>query len=365
MKKRLLIVLGCVLLFVSGCTKEKETSVPELLSPVGVTEDIATVNRGTLKNVSYFEGSILPQTEALYFSNGGTIEGIYFMSGETVEEGEALFSINTAKLKEKEKQLKKKEENLLKENDFSEEFAKLDLQYLSIELAELTEKGASENEIALKQIEIERKELELEETRKEQKKELEDLKEEQEKLTETIQNSTLYAPISGTLFYGEEILNGANVYKGKTFAYIINEEKMLFETDEFVSDVRLQTGQYYLLIQGKSYSCEVLAVEEKETLEAWLSGEVKRKFAIKENETMPDLSQSTYGILMIEETNAEDVLLIPINGMKTDDEGCYVYMVSENGNKEKRYFAQGRSNEAYVEVKDGLAEGERIYVFQN
>lgn len=57
----------------------------------------------------------------------------------------------------------------------------------------------------------------------------------------------------------------------------------------------------------------------------------------------------------------EDALCVPISALKTDSTGSYV-MIQNGKEQEKRYVTTGIYSEEYVEILDGLTDGEKIAI---
>ena len=57
----------------------------------------------------------------------------------------------------------------------------------------------------------------------------------------------------------------------------------------------------------------------------------------------------------------ENALVVPISALKTDSSGSYV-MVSAGKEQEKRYVSTGIYSDEYVEITDGLTDGEQLVV---
>ena len=55
-----------------------------------------------------------------------------------------------------------------------------------------------------------------------------------------------------------------------------------------------------------------------------------------------------------------DALAIPISALKTDAKGSYVLLVHPDGTQENRYIKTGIYSDDYVEVTEGLTEGDEI-----
>ena len=62
----------------------------------------------------------------------------------------------------------------------------------------------------------------------------------------------------------------------------------------------------------------------------------------------------------INTANKENALVVPISTLKTDSHGSYVIVKNPDGSQENRYVETGIYSDEYVEILDGLSEGEDI-----
>ena len=53
-------------------------------------------------------------------------------------------------------------------------------------------------------------------------------------------------------------------------------------------------------------------------------------------------------------------LVVPISTLKTDANGSYVIVRNPDGSQENRYVQAGIYSDDYVEIVDGLSEGEEV-----
>ena len=75
-----------------------------------------------------------------------------------------------------------------------------------------------------------------------------------------------------------------------------------------------------------------------------------------------------YGVLLpamtarVEINTAErnNVLTVPISALKSDTDGSYVMLSLPDGNSEKRYVVTGVYSDEYVEILEGLSEGDKV-----
>ena len=359
-----LLITLCLLLF--GCNKEETVyEAPELLSPVGVNVDTATVTRGDIVDVTYYEGSLSPCATALSFSADGAIDAIYYYPGQTVEEGALLMTIDQEEILEKIESLEETIQYVTQEGVYDDGIRDLEIaekqltldRYLSQEEYDTVQRDLLILDVQNAQLQkkhaVENREAEL----SEYNRQLEEL---QTKLTE----SNLLAPHSGIVYFGDNITEGAYVQEDKTVCYVIDTNDMLFTLSTYVSQTDLETYDYYILLNGKEWEAELVPMSEEELLAISAAGKtIKRSFVLEGSDAdLRSLSEGGYGVLVMETKHITNALQVPVNAVKSDSSGKYVYLISENGEREKCYFSYGYSNGVVMEVKAGLEEGDVIYV---
>ena len=62
----------------------------------------------------------------------------------------------------------------------------------------------------------------------------------------------------------------------------------------------------------------------------------------------------------INTANKPQALVVPISTLKTDANGSYVIVKNPDGSQENRYVQTGIYSDEYVEIMDGLSEGEQV-----
>jgi HlyD family secretion protein/macrolide-specific efflux system membrane fusion protein len=55
-----------------------------------------------------------------------------------------------------------------------------------------------------------------------------------------------------------------------------------------------------------------------------------------------------------------DALVVPLSTLKTDTHGSYVIVKNDDGTQENRYVSTGIYSDEYVEILEGLSEGEQV-----
>ena len=75
-----------------------------------------------------------------------------------------------------------------------------------------------------------------------------------------------------------------------------------------------------------------------------------------DNELLPAMTAR----VEINTANKPQALVVPISTLKTDANGSYVIVKNPDGSQENRYVQTGIYSDEYVEILDGLSEGEQV-----
>ena len=91
-------VLAAALLLcpLTGCGDSGAAAeAPELIEPVGVDVDTATVKKMDLSGVESYQGQIIPEIKDLYFVNSGNIGEMKVSPGDKVKKGQLLATLTS------------------------------------------------------------------------------------------------------------------------------------------------------------------------------------------------------------------------------------------------------------------------------
>lgn len=75
-----------------------------------------------------------------------------------------------------------------------------------------------------------------------------------------------------------------------------------------------------------------------------------------DNELLPAMTAR----VEIDTATKDNVLVVPISTLKTDANGSYVIIKNDDGTQENRYVETGIYSDEYVEILNGLTEGEKV-----
>ena len=351
MLKRLLVPVSALLLaaLLSGCfLLPREAEPPELplVTPYsGAEYNTVTVTRGDLVSAVKVSFVFSPtRREDLRFSVLGRSYGaIYVTPGSQVQAGQLLAELESTAEQEA---IRATETELTKLN------IRLETARTALELALEEEQlqggrssvtsDARRADISYYEAAIAIQEQELEEERSE----LEALR--------------LYAPIDGTVTYVKTVDQNSRSGKADTVVTVTDTASGVFtaltdrwalfpEGEQFV--VETDAGEYLCIVRDPA----VYGIKTEEM------GEGLRNVCLEiQDEEIPQ--SSVRGEVRIELEVREDVKLLPSRAVFTVGDRHYVYYEDASGLKSALEIGCGLDNGSYVEITEGLEEGDHVIV---
>lgn len=187
-------------------------------------------------------------------------------------------------------------------------------------------------------------------------------------------NTKVYADFDGQVFYVKNRRRGA-IEKG---AQVHFRQKILSFPD--LSRWELKVGVPEALIdqvkKGQKAMATLDAVPD-ELLEAkvsrisavpnnqnWLNSDVK-SYTVRLDVTSQSSNQLKPGMSAVVEVlteRLEDVLQVPIQAVASSDDKQYVYVL-KRGRREKREVQTGQFNNNYIQITEGVEEGEELLLY--
>jgi RND family efflux transporter MFP subunit len=217
------------------------------------------------------------------------------------------------------------------------------------------------------ELSIKQKELDLEQA----KKKLEDLRDD-------LNDYYIIAPLSGILSKFK-IKKGDLVVVNQSVGTIITNQKIAKISLNEVDVAKVKIGHKVILtfdafpdlkLEGRVFEISPVGVEDQGVV----SYDVKISIGKENKEIKPGMSVN--GEIIIDKK--DNVLLIPTSAVKSDKKGEYVLVIKNFNTQEKeiekpiqisqelidkKYIKTGISNDEFVEVLEGLSEGE-IFIFK-
>lgn len=417
---KILAVLTSLFLLTACSSAEEET--PELLEPVGVELDTAVVFSGDLYELTNYSAVVVPYVEELSFESSGVISVSNISLGDTVEEGDLLVEIDVSELEEQIESLEETIEYnetiyyytnskleidveiatlnyeylLAQQEAYDEYYMKLEqaqteadeateiAQAVALEEAmanavegeevevpeviiepEEVEKpdgdDVTDGELVLAKSEVTEAELSLQQTKANQQLTLDDLYDTLETLEVSIGNNQIYAPCDGVIVYYNNLIVGDKVTEDEVLICIADTTFLSIKSDYISSDTIEKSCEIVANINGNDYEVEYVTMTNEEYTSLVLAGEdISTEFYF--SGSYSTVEAGDFVIIEVYSNITEDTLLVPINTtLEYSSKQYYVYTVVD-GSLVKTPVTLGSSNDVYMEIIDGLEEGDVVYV---
>ena len=362
---------ACILIFgvLVGCGSKKPIeSVPALNEPVGAASDIVAVKRQDICNIRLFDGQVVPYTEEVGFNTSGIIEEICVELGDEVKKGDVLAKLtgatDNARYTSIISEIEQSEKSCMESNLTAE----YDIKILELEAKQLQKKMADEkghekkktaNDLAVKKVDIEIAKQRLSDAKELQRIELAELRRQKSQIENEITEYSLRAGFDGIITcVGAKV--GDQVTK-ESFVVAISDMKKKQIKADFVSksDVEKAT-RYYARYNDKDYAIKQLEYDADEVKDL-LDNKQKAYVYYDLKEQTEDFKVGDYIDVYVETGFSADALVIPANALYKESATYYVY-ANKSDIKVKTEVSVGTITPSFVEIEDGLAEGDEVYV---
>ena len=194
---------------------------------------------------------------------------------------------------------------------------------------------------------------------------------------------TIQAPMNGVVI-GEPKTAGTMAVQGSNSPTVImriadmSSKQIMAKVDETdIGNVKVGQDATFTVdsYTGKTFTAHVSKISQTDTSNSWdtsssssssTSSSTSSASVIyyyvtldvddPDNELLPAMTAR----VEINTANRPGALVVPISTLKTDANGSYVVVKNPDGSQENRYVQTGIYSDEYVEIMDGLSEGEQI-----
>lgn len=347
-KKILILVLLTMCMCVcSACgngAEEVQEDIP-LLEPANAKVETTYVSKMDISQVEIHDGAVIPSFDEFSFDVNGYLYGVFVEPGDKVYKGDVLAGLvghDHQAILDLEDEIKELEENNVKL------FESYDLE---LELTRLNGGDVSEKTI---------------ETR--QKKELAEfeLQQKKDRLAKLKENDIGYvsivAPYDSVVVAVSSAGNNSYISKGTAIVALDNGKDPMITCNYFISESAYQKEySCYAMVRGQRLELEYIPYTKNE-LKVIVNNGISpaTKFEIKDLKD-EEIYVGDYASVIEVKNFKADVLAIPQNAVYADATGQFVYEIKD-GERIRRPVILGISDNANVEVVEGLEEGACIYV---
>ena len=180
------------------------------------------------------------------------------------------------------------------------------------------------------------------------------------KLTKQLSNAVITAPFSGQIVYITSAEAGSNIRAYGSIIGLADESRLRIST-EYISEQKIgKLDRIYDRILDQEVPLVYVPLDGKEYISKMLAGE-KIESEFMAEMYSEDLQSGQYAAVMLIHVYRENVLTVPINAVHRDEKGRYVYKL-DGDLRVRCNVTVGISNEAEVEILEGLQEGDVVYV---
>lgn len=328
MRKKILCSITAIAaaLSMSGCyffPAEEELLDPPTVAIEDVAYSTYSAKIKTIESKVMASGYVTSKSEynAGFTESGGTLKKIYVTAGQFVEEGELLAELDTGNL-----------EYLYEQQKLIVQKAAL---YASSSQAANLEYQMEQNTLA----EYERQ----------------------------LQNSRLYAGMSGQVCFTEAMNPGSTVTAYKTIVKIIDPENLFIKYTSNSLKAFPLGAEVTITVNGEDFRGYVSKTPTETTAGLYddypeLSADTTSIYC-EFTDGLPNfLTIGTLADITAVFEVHENVVVIPKNLVKTDEERTYVTILDENDNKKEVDVVTGIENATEIEIISGLSAGDKVVV---
>lgn len=357
MNKRL-IALGVVLALLLCSCGEETYDAPELADSVKVVYDTVAVERGDVTATILYDTYVLPVSIDTKFDEiSGTVEEIFVKPGDAVAEGDALLRLNTESLEERLDAAQDSLDALESTGERERRLLEIDLELAKLSYEEQVEIDPNGVNAELAELEVRKCESAIADYDDEFDRSLTSAREQVTKLENDIAASTLRAPSDGEVIT-VHVSVGARVSNETTLVTVSDGDTRYIHCDD--SEKIPLAGKASMVLDGVEYALDRWEYTESEAAAFDAAGiSAPHRFLRADGGELPDIGEYIQLIVVREEST--DTLRIPANALWRDSGVTYVYVIDGT---EKVYteVEVGVTNDAYVEILEGLGEGDAVYV---
>lgn len=409
-KKRLCLVLACVVLTGTGCGQRQEAAQwkpedVELLEPVGVSQSYETAARRNLYDAQTFYAQVCPYVEEYQLNGSFVFDRYGALPGEQVKKGDALLHSD---YKPFDDQIESMEKSIAAMDEDYREFLEQDRK--SREKALADQQGYAK---VLQTLEKEKPEefltdaltgeqtrnpaydqwynkpygyrdfdsryhqvcqtiLELDEALKE-RTELYELDREYallclERVKEDRKRGTLSSGMDGYVagvgagnsYYGDLLRQGDQAPSGMPLAAVCDPSRLEIRSQYLTKYAYQNAEEVYAIVGGKRYEVEYMPIETAEEYEKKKEENGGTVYGVfyPVGDTQ-DLKLGDYAVIVVKNKTRENVVTIPSDALVKEGKDYYAYVMEGDAYVYTKVEV-GMSDSMYTEIVSGIEEGDRV-----
>ena len=375
--KRIAVVLLAGLLSMlclGGCGEHVDEVVQASVKNVEMNplteEQTSKVVYGDVIRRSLFDGVVTPYVEELVFPEDGIFQEYYVTLGERVTEGQLLAVTNVGDAKEQVENYQQQIAELtanynydMEQKRVSREMAALELELALAEVEKTDSRDASYSQLCAKagqwETQMRRIDLEMKHLTEDYEISLPYLQKKLAGYQEKLTSNQIVAPFDGVVTSMVSLACGDRVIAER--AYVAVSDTTRYQVvGAYVSQKDMDEALGVVaFINGEEYPITYVPMEEEVYYAILKKGETP--YSTYELEPNEKITHGMFALIVLTENRADNVLKVPGIAVHQDGSRKYCY-VKRGDKKEKVYVQVGLYDTMHYEVKDGLEEGDEVYL---
>ena len=344
------VVLLIGMLSLGGCGRTIGEGIPELMEPVAANAAYRPVELGTIGETKILYGTVVPMEYCYFYDTSVAIKEIAVEIGDYVEKGDVIAYADTDMAKEQLENLNLQMENLNQNYEINQKISQL-------QILQIAESGAGEIQETNSKIAYEN--LYYDEILYEYH--ASNLQEEMKKQQKIIKEGTLKASHSGYVVYVKNMDMSTNAAAYENVVVLADPEETYIELADKTIDKYTYENyeEKYLFLAGKRYD----VTEMSYNADVKVLSKASKKYP-NVRLSCPDVKQLEIGTtypIFYREKKAEEVPVIGLDSLKGEKDAYFVYVKTEDGEREKRSVTIGETDHYYAQIVSGLKTGEEVY----
>lgn len=335
-------------------------NVPELLEPAVVEADIAVAEVRELADIYCYEGIVKPNVEKVGFASSGLISEVFAGIGSSVKKGDVLARLDIEAIAGMAEALSADIDYAVKSNELINRQSECDIKIAETELEKLAAEGAEPDIIKLKEIEIESLKNTYSSAVALQQLSLEQSRKQLDEYERIMENSVVKAPCDGTVLYCTASAGGwVSAYS--TVFWIADDSTMNIECRYIKPHEIDDAYELYGIVGGIRTEVTHIPIDRAAYMSLLASGSAAMsQFSIDS----PDIGAENgmYAYIILVKEYLPEALAVPANAVMQEGAEHYVYLVSPDGSQVRRTVRPGLKTDAFIQILEGLEEGDRVYV---
>ncbi len=358
--KRMGLLLTLILLL-SGCSAKETEPAPELMEPVGASQDTTVVVKKEISERQSLNGKVTPERAELSFTMDGNLDTLYVAVGDKVKKGDLLAELDKETLTEQIEELTDRIADAKKDNAYVNQQLQYDILISEAERGKAGAEGADESALALKALDVEEKRLAFAQAQESQALSLKQMNAQLKRLKERLETNKILAPRDGTVTYvDEKMKEGAPISAYDPVIYLADESSLSILAENVSQSTVEHAYEIGALIRGKRYKVTMEPYDMSTYVSIVSAGGTP--FSRFQFDKIDDSVQAgDYAAIIVTTSHVDDALVIPSGALYHEDRTAYVYKIV-NGKRERHNVKTGLITSVEIQITEGLEEGDVVYV---